>query len=201
MATFPDVISSIPALEPMDEGLVFRTLSSQFDDLGEEKRKKKWLYPKRFFLLKYKGISTSDAQTLWEFFISRGGSYEAFSFFYPFSRVYDGEYVGTGNDSDTIWSLPAKTSSGYTLYLDGATLTAGGTDWTFGSASGADGEDQATLVAAPGEGERLTYDFTGYLKVRCKIAEDSLSFQTFYNLIAHSGLKLQGLLNSTWTAS
>jgi len=200
MAAFPDIVSSVPALEPLNEMIEFKTLESNFDDLGEEKSRQKWLYPKRSFPLAYKGLAIADAQTLWEFFIARKGKHESFSFFYPFSRTYSGEYVGTGNGVTTVWNLPSKTASSYTLKLDGVSLSHG-TDWTFGSGTGADGADKATLVTAPNLGQRITFDFTGILKVRAKFAEDVFDFKTFYNLLATTGVKIRGLLNSTWSAS
>lgn len=199
MAVFPDISSSIPALEPLNESLQYKTRISQFDDLGEEKRRKKWLYPKRSFKVSYKGISISDAQTLWEFFIARSGAYESFSFFYPFSRTYSGEYVGTGDDSTTVFNLPSKQATSRTIYLDGVSQSEG-TDWTFSSEGGADGADKATFAAAVSLGERITFDFTGYLKVRARFLDDVFDFNTFYNLISESGLTIQGLLNTLWTA-
>ena len=198
MAVFPDIKDTIPVLEPLSQAGAFKTLVSTYDDAGEEKRRRKWLYVKRSFTLKYKGISKANGRTLYEFFCARYGRYEAFSFFYPFSETYTGEYVGTGDASTVVWNLPSKTASSYTLYKNGAALTAGGVDWTFASGGGADGADKATLATAPASGERLTFDFTGYLKVRARFAEDMMSFDTFYNLIATTGIQIQGLLNSNW---
>ena len=197
MAEFP-TLTSVPYIDPIAEDIEFKTLISSFDDLGVEKRKQKWLYPKRVITLNYKGISKAEIKTLYQFYIARAGAYEAFNFFYPDEEsvnAYVKEYVGTGNGSTTVFNLPAKTSTSYTLYLDDVAQTAGGTDWTFGSATGADGADKCTMTAAPASGERLTFTFTGYLKVRCRFGEDKLSFENFHDRLINGTLKLQGLLN------
>jgi hypothetical protein len=195
MALYP-ATSSVAYAEPLTEGIQWKTLATQFDDLGVEQRKQKWLYPKRIITLHYRFITKAEARTLWAFYIARKGSYEAFSFFYPVSNTYTTEYVGTGDGTTLVFNLPCKTASSYTLYVDGVAQTAGGTDYTFGALGGADGADKATFVAAPADGARITFSFTGYLKVRARFAEDNMDFETFYDRLINSELKLQGLLNA-----
>jgi len=195
MALYP-AVTSVPYVEPFSESILFKTLISQFDDLGEEKRKQKWLYPKRMLTLHYKNLSKSEALTLWQFYLARKGPHEAFSFFYPLSNTYTGEYVGTGDGSTTAFNLPCKTASSYTLYVDGVSQTGGGVDYTFDALGGADGADKVTFTAAPADGTRITWDFTGYLKVRARFFEDNMDFETFYDRLINSELKLQGLLNA-----
>ena len=194
MAAFPD-ISSVPAINPLATGIQYKTLISRFDDLGTEQRKQKWLYPRRVVTLKYKALSKSEARTLWQFYLERKGSYEAFNWFHPFSDTYEGEYVGTGDGSTTVFNLPSKQASSYTLYVDGVAQTED-TNYTFTSQGGADGADKIEFTAAPSSGQRITWDFTGYLKVRCRFAEDFFSFETFYDTLVNTGVKLQGLLNA-----
>ena len=197
MAEFPTLVS-VPFADPIAEDIQFKTLVSTFDDLGVEKRKQKWLYPKRLISLTYKGISKAQAATLYQFYIARAGSYEAFNFFYPETKstnTYVTEYVGTGDGATIVFNLPSRTASAYTLYLDAAAQTAGGTDWTFASQGGADSADKCTFVAAPNDGQRITFTFTGYLKVRCRFEDDKLSFENFHDRLINGGLKLQGLLN------
>ena len=66
----------------------------------------------------------------------------------------------------------------------------------FGSEGGTDGADKITCNTAPPVGSRLTFSFTGRLKVRAKFAEDMFSFETFYDRLANAGIKLKGLLNA-----
>jgi hypothetical protein len=194
MAAFP-ALASVPYEQGIQEEIQFKTLFSNFDDLGEEQRKQKWLYPRRDFALKYKGITEAQVKTCYDFYIARKGAFEAFNFFHHLSRTYTAEYVGTGDGSTLIFNLPSKQASSYTLYVDGVAQTAGGTHYTFSSMGGADGADKATFVSAPAAGSRITFTFTGYLKVHCRFAEDKLGFESFFDRIAHAGLKLKGLLN------
>lgn len=194
MAVFP-TFSSVPMGEPYAEELIFKTLISEFDDLGAELRKQKWLYPKRNIILKYDKITKAQGRTLWTFYIARSGAYEAFNFFTQLTDTYVSEYVGTGDGTTTDFNLPSKQASSYTVYLNGSAQTGGGVDYTFSSEGGTDGADQIAFTSAPADGSRITVSFTGYLKVRCRFAEDKLAFETFYNRLFTSGLSLKGLLN------
>jgi len=199
MAKFPE-IGTIAPIEPLPLTIQFKTLISQFDDLGETQRKQKWLYPKRHPRVVYKGITKANGLILWQFYLDRKGAYGAFNFFVGSatyaSNTYEGEYVGTGDDSTTVFNLPAKNSSDYTVYIDGVEKSGGGVDYTFGEGTGADGADKITFVAAPAAGDRITYDFTGTLKIRCTFAEDNLDFETFYDRLVNMGLQLEGELNA-----
>jgi len=194
MAAFP-ALASVPYEQGIQEEIQFKTLFSNFDNIGEEQRKQKWLYPKRDFTLKHVGITEAQLKTMYDFYLARGGAYEAFNFFHHKSRIYTAEYVGTGDGSTVIFNLPSKQASSYTLYVDGVTQTGGGVDYTFSSEGGTDGADKVTFTAAPADGARITFTFTGYMKVHCRFLEDKLSFESFFERIAHLGLKLKGLLN------
>ena len=194
MTAFPDLISGVPAVDPLDEQIEFRTLVSDFES-GNETRKQKRLYPRRNFPLKYRHISKADALTVWQFFLDRKGSHEAFPFFLPTTNTYTGEYVGTGDGSTTTFNLPSKSAASYSVYLDGYELTET-TDYTFTSGGGADGADLLSLTVAATDGVKITFGFTGYLKVRCRFAEDIFSFQTFYDRLVSAGVTLKGLLNA-----
>ena len=197
MAAYPEILSGaggVAASYPFGDAIEFKTLISAFES-GAESRKQKRIYPRRNLSLVYKLMSTANAKTLWEFYLARKGRYEAFNFFYPESSDYDGEYVGTGDGSTTAFNLPSKTASAYVLYADGGELSGSGTDYTFSSAGGADGADLATMTVAPGAGTKLTWDFTGYLKIHCRFTDDIYNFEYFNYALYRSGLKLQGLLN------
>lgn len=194
MAAFP-TNSSIGMLEPWSDSILFKTLRARFDDLGQPSRKRKWLYPRRNPRIRYKSITKANALTLWQFYISRSGSHEAFNLFYPHSNTYTVEYVGTGDGSTVVFNLPSKQAATYTLYVDGVAKTGGGTDYTFSSEGGTDGADKVTFVAAPASGERITFTFTGYLKIRAIFKEDNLDFETFRDALVNMGVQLQGELN------
>ena len=194
MAAFPE-LSSIAPDEPEKVRIGWKTLISAFDDLGYETRKQKWLYPRRTITLQYTGHSKTDGRTLWQFYLSRKGAYEAFNYFVGFSNTYTGEYVGSGDGATVIFNLPAKNSSAYTVYKNAVAQSGGGVDYTFAAGAGADGADKITFVAAPDAGDRITYDFTGNLKIRCRFAEDYLDFETFWDRAVMMGIVLTGLLN------
>lgn len=195
MSAFPDLLTSVPALEPFSESIEFRTLVSEYES-GAQGTKQKWLFPRRSYSLKYQRVSVVQARTLWQFFLARKGKHLPFNFFHPFEALYVGEYVGTTDGTTTIYNLPSTLASGYTLYLGGAALTGGGVDYTFAATAGEDGADKITFTAAPAAGQYITVDFTGRLKVRCKGGEDLMSFETFYNRLVTTGLTLKGLLNA-----
>jgi hypothetical protein len=182
-------------MEPWSESIQFRTLKSRFEDLGHPSRKKKWLFPRRNPPIKYRDLTKANGRTLFQFYVDRGGSYEAFNLFCPNSDTYSGEYVGTGNGSTLIFNLPSKLATSYTLYVDNVAKTGGGVDYTFSSEGGADGADKVTFAAAPADGARITFNFTGYLKIHGCFAEDNLDFETFYNRLVNMGMKINGELN------
>lgn len=181
MAAYPS-LDTIDIMTPLKVELEFRTLVSQFES-GVETRKAKRTHPRRNLRVSYTYLSKTNANTLWQFYLSRQGAYEAFNFFFVYSDTYEGEYVGEGDGSTTVFNLPSKSASSYTLYKDGVEQDGGGVDYTFASGGGADGADKVTMVAAPSDGEVLTWDFTGYLKVRCRFLEDMLPFEVFFRLL------------------
>lgn len=194
MAVFPELsINGIGANEPLVEQLRFKTLHSRFEG-GNVSAKQKWLYPRRNFKLQYEIISVAEGKIIYDFFIARAGSFASFVLFLPFSKVWVGEFVGVGDGATTIWNLPAKNSSGYTVKVAGVVKTEP-THYAITAAGGTDGEDKITFVSPPAAGAHITFDFTGNLKVRCKFVSDEMDFETFYNLLVNVGLKLMGELN------
>ena len=195
MAAFPS-LTTILYISPFSEQIQFKTLTSKFDELGEEKRKQKWLYPRRHVSIGYKWLSLADGRTIWQFYLSRKGAFEAFNFFYSRSDTYESEYVGTGDGSTTIFNLPNKSTTSFTLYKNGIEQTGSESNYTFSTGTGADGADKVTFAAAPDAGNRITCNFTGILKVRSRFAQDIQDFDTFYLLLIHMSIKLKGLLNA-----
>lgn len=197
MSAFPE-ITSVPFGDPVIQQIQFKTIINGFDDLGREQRKQKWLYPRRLITLRYPYISKAEVQTLFQFYILRAGAFGAFSFFYPCplgnNYSYLQEYVGTGDGSTLSYNAPSKLASSYTLYVDSVAQEIT-TDYSFTVEDGPDGEDLITFVSAPSSGERITFSFTGRLKVRSRFKEDKLTFEEFYDRLINSGLQLQGLLN------
>jgi len=198
MAIYPDY-SSIPWSTPVGMDIQFKTLIGTFDESGEENRKQKWLYPKRKITLTYKNISRANMQTLWQFYVARAGSFEAFNFFLPDpnygTESYVKEYVGTGDGSTVTFNLPSKNAiAGRIIYVDN-TAMGEGAFYTFTDSGGADGADKAVFTTAPDIGSRVSFSFTGRLKVHCRFAEDYFSMSRMHSSIISTGITLKGLLN------
>jgi len=195
MALFPSY-SDINYGVTISEEMQFKTLISDYDNLGQERRKRKWLYPKRNIVIQYEYISLTDARTIFQFYINRQGRYDAFTFFKVEVETFENEYIGTGDDSTVLFNLPCKNSSARTIYVDGVEQTGGGNDYTYSALGGTDGCDEIDFISAPASGERITINFTGQLKIRCRFKEDNMSFDTFNNTLRNFGIEFQGLLNS-----
>lgn len=193
MAKYPSN-SEIGRKNPEAVTIQQKTLVSQFDGGGREKRKRKWLYPKRDVTVQHEARSKADIATLYAFYMARSGSYEAFSFFLALSNTYVGEYVGTGDGSTTAFDLPSADATDYKIYNNGIEQEEG-VAYTFTASGGADGADRVTFSAAPNDGDQITYDFTGYLKIRGRFAEDNMTYETFYDRLTYTGLQIRGLLN------
>ena len=195
MTAFPDLLTAVSPINPLAESIEYRTLAAEYEN-GDPVTKQKWLFPRRSFSFRYEYISLAEARTLWQFFMGRRGRHLPFNVFSPFPNDYVGEYVGTGDGATTIFNLPSKLASGYTVYVAGAAKTGGGVDYTFAATAGEDGADKITFAIAPLAGQYITIDFTGILKVRGKFGEDTMSFETFYNRLVSTGLTFKGQLNA-----
>ena len=207
MAVYP---SSIGYLNPVKIDVRYKTIISQFDEEGEENRKQKWLYPKRDVTLGYQAISKSEGETLWEFYCQTGkGAYGSFSWFEGVGlgsaayNSYSSEYVGTGDSTTLIFNLPSKNSSGASHDVNINASVVSTSNYTMSFGGGGDGEDKITFVGSstgglgpPASSDKITCDFTGRLKIRCRFADDIFSFENFFDRLINTGVKLKGLLNS-----
>ena len=178
------------------------TIVVKFDEMGVEQRKQKRAYPTRNITLKYKEILKSDIRKIWQFHIDRRGAYESFSFFldtdlaeYMTTDIYEDEYVGSGDSVTTMFELPSKGASSYTLKVNGSSQSEA-THYNYTGEVGSDGEDRINFVSPPISGEVITWDFIGYLKIRCRFEDDAMEYDDMFNLIKTSELKFHGLLNS-----
>jgi len=193
MTAFP-ALDTIHFATPFSEQITFKTQISHYGNEASEQRKQSWLFPKRNITVSYKNISITEARTLWQFYLNRKGSYEAFNLFLTRSETYTYEYVGTGDGDTLVYNLPCMGSSARTVYLNSIAQEVT-TDYTYSALGGIDGADQITFVSAPETGYYITLSFTGYLKVRSRFMHDNLDFDTFYGILSEMGMELKGLLN------
>lgn len=192
LAVFPK-LDVIPADNPIVERVNLKNIGVSFGKEAQERKKRQWDYPKRDIALKYTWISLADALTLWNFYIARGGSWEAFKYFHSIINTYDKEFVTICNGWEYVFDLPAVNSTDYTLYLNNIPLSSPA-EYTFGAGAGANGEDAVGFVVTPEVGSVVTWSFTGNLVQRCRFDDDSQSFETFYNRLSKVGIKIKGLL-------
>ncbi len=191
MATFPEIDTQSLIVEPE-----FNTLSTTGTfDSGKEQRRSKQLYPKYNVTLSYDKIEIADVRTLWEFYMARNGAYEAF-YIYDFALFlnhtfnHKKQYCGTGDGSTAIFDIPGRTTTSHVIYSDGSDVTSATTILVGGGNSSSDRVEYDT---APGEGVIVTADFTGYLRMRVRFAEDKLPRETFIEQIYSYGISLKGL--------
>lgn len=162
------------------------------EDSGKEQRRQKWLYAKYNAKLLFSPLSKTEFQTLWDFYQARKGAAEAFYFYNIDTINLDGLYVGTGDDSTEVFDIPGKSTSSQSIYIDGVlqTLT---TDYVILTGGGDGNSDRVDFVSAPASGEVITCDFTGYLRLRCRFADDTMDREWFAAAVYKTGLDLKGL--------
>lgn len=90
METYP---SGPPASYVFTGAIQFKTLISAFEN-GVEQRRKKWGQGKPSFSLIYDVLTSSEMDILYDFYVARSGSYEAFYFVNPVdSQTYTVRFV------------------------------------------------------------------------------------------------------------
>ncbi len=186
MAVFPDSIHHNPSFVFTP---VWNTLKSKYEN-GNEQRRQKWLYPKYDVAVQFNALSQVDAKTIYEFYMARKGSYEAFYFFDHYSFDHVGLYVGTGDGSTDVFDIPGITTSARTLYENGSVISSGFSYLTGGGDGAADRVDYTT---APASGVIITIDFTGFVRAKVRFANDNLDRNNFMTNLFKYGLELKGV--------
>lgn len=190
MLVFPT--SPIPVY-PLQWSTTFKTLTSAFDS-GKEQRRRKWLFPKYDITAKFDNLSSADVDVLWQFFVARKGSYEAFYFYLIDSAQqtysYTEEYIGIGDAVIGTFDIPGKDTSAQVIYLDGV---AQGSGYSILVGGGDGNSDRVQFDTVPADGVLVTGDFTGYLRVRCRFKNDVLTKELFEALLYRIGIEMKGL--------
>ena len=148
---------------------------------GKELRSAFYGYPIYDFTLTYEVLRADlvnlELQTLMGFFNARQGSFDNFLYSDPTDCQVTAQPVGTGNGSQTLFTL-CRTYGGFTepvmninaitgIYLNG-TLT---------SAYTIDSTGDVTFTTAPGAGVAVTW--TGTYYYRCRFVKDSIELENF----------------------
>jgi len=193
MATFPE---SIYPRYPIQIIPIWDTLIHTADS-GAEQRRQKSLYPRFDVKFSLYGLSYSDAQTIWDFYMARKGAFEPFYWFDPSPDMgavtsYDDLLVGTGDDETEVFDLPGKSTSSQVIYVDGVTQTLT-TDYVILTGGGSGSADRVDFVTAPATTDTISCDFAGKLRVYCRFAQDKLSKDLFIRLLYQFGIELKGL--------
>jgi hypothetical protein len=168
---------------------VYSTIISSFDS-GKEQRRLKNLYPKYNVSLKYDILYTAEFQILWNFYQARKGTLEAFMFYTPDKCIWENNFVGMGNASSITFDIPGKTTQDHLVYLNG--LVQDSNDYAITYGLGDCSSDIITFDTAPALNDIITIDFNGYLRIRCRFAEQ-MTRSAMIGLIYSAGIKLKGL--------
>ena len=203
MAKYPE-FSDVQYDFPLNIEFETKTLISSFDGMGKEKRRRKFVFPRRNVTVPYSDrfLTRAQMRTLWQFYLDRSGPFEAFSFFVAGPtlaaaaagvNIFEGEYIGVGDGSTLAFDLPGRSISAETIYHDNVEYQT--TDYNISGEEGADGVDRVGLLVAPVAGAILKVDFTGVLRIRCRFMDDTFSYLDFHNIVSRAGVELKGLLN------
>lgn len=187
MAEYPALPRPI---DPVSITPTWKTIIKDADS-SKEQRRQKWSFPKYDVQIRYGTINPRSAmQIIWDFYMARKGAAEAFSYFPRYTGAHKAQYVGYGDGATVILDLPGKSTSSQAIYIDGALQGAGYSILTGG---GGEDSDRVQFDAPPAVGELLTCDFTGYLRIRCRFAEDKMTEDHFFRTCFTTGIKLKGL--------
>jgi len=185
MATFP---TGIP-IKNIDVIPVFNTIISSFDG-GNEQRRKKWAFAKYDVNIDFHPMTKADMQTLWSFYVARQGPYEEFSIYDIVTMDHVDLYVGVGDGATMTFDLPGKSTSSQVVYVSGVEQSG---NYSKSYNTGSDSSDQIVFTSAPDTGTIITCDFTGYLRIKCRFTDDTLTRQNLYGNVFQYSIKLKGV--------
>ncbi len=177
-------IFTLSVSAPCNETIVYKTLVTDFDG-GKEKRRGRWVSPKRMFNVALVNNSQTVMDSLWTFYNARKGIYDTFLFENPAESPKVGEVIGTGNgfnkyfyvDNPPIYSLATTT-----VYVAGVSV-AFTANLTIG---------QIVCIVAPASGKIVTANYRTFRTVR--FAEDGLTKELFAYKLLNAELKLVEVL-------
>lgn len=186
MSVFPDIMPSYD----YNVQSAFHNLRLGPTDGDFTQRRRKRLTPLHKFTLQFNTLFAADIKTLYDFFIARYGGWDAFAFFDCDSKNWSALSIGTGDGATTSFNLQAKETSGRTVFIN-SVAQAEGTDYTFYSGQGTDGQDKITFASAPSNSAAITADLTGrrYYS-NCIFTDDYMDRNLFEVRLYKTGLTI-----------
>lgn len=176
----------------------FKTIVSETED-GVEIARRKRLFPVYDVTFRYTYIDSAlEFQTLYDFYMERGGRFERFFVYDPRVELgnilvsHKSQYIGVGDGVQTIFDIPGKSTSGQSIYINGILQTII-TDYTILIGGGDGDSDRVEFVSAPPAGDVITCDFTGILRMYVRFANDFTNFEWFIWIIQRTGLQMRGV--------
>jgi hypothetical protein len=108
------------------------------------------------------------------------------------TKAHVDQYIGTGDGTTEIFDIPGRSTSSQTIYVDSVEQTVT-TDYVILTGGGTSSSDRVDFVSPPALGAIITCDFSGYLRMRVKFAEDQMSYDLFVTTLYNVGLSMKGL--------
>jgi peptidoglycan/xylan/chitin deacetylase (PgdA/CDA1 family) len=137
-----------------------------------------WGRVKRFWDIPWELLLPEEERQLREFYLEQGGRSGRFYFFDPYAkRKYTAQDVDeTANGITDTFTIQGHSCTAITVYVGGVALNA--EDWTYSSATGANGEDQIVCDTPPNSA--VTVDFTGRKRHLVRFDSDLSDTMGFY---------------------
>jgi hypothetical protein len=158
MSLFPDIPPNFEYIETP----VFITETLGITDGNLTQRRSKRTLPLMQFSLKYDiREQAAEIKLIFDLFLSCRGMWAPFSFFSFDSYPYVGVAIGTGTGALTTFTLGAKSTSAWLIYVAGALQDSSYYDISAGT--GVDAQDQVIFKAGhiPGNGTAVTASYKG----------------------------------------
>lgn len=201
MSLFPT--TPVPKI-PYSTSDTYATISSGQYESGVVNVRSARVFPLFSAKLIYPPGDWSTYQALYTFFVSMKGRAGTFTFkdFLGWDKSPVGitwpklyAYVATSTTSNQVFDLPMFTSTTYALYDNGAAVVEDAANppaagkFKFLSGTGVDGRDQVKVNVT--SGHIYEWAATGQRAVNARFLADSISFDSFVNMLTQTGLGIE----------
>jgi hypothetical protein len=159
---FPDVIGEQLSFRPF-----FQTVQTKKGE-STVQRYRKFIRPRYYFDLGFEFLAESDALALESQVLAVAGAAGNFDWFFWTSFHWIWVPLGTGNGVQTVYTIPGKVTADNQFFTGSGTLVTG----SVAAGTGGQGEDVATLSAAPAAGAPVWTNFTGRRRFTASFQND-----------------------------